>query len=144
MNRLSHTFPTLFFGKFAENTDGPNKIFFGLGTHTLPPSWGFLSHGGPNSVIWIGLPLQVVHKAIRAGYGPQQVANAIGMLARHRASSASNMTPFAVAARDSGLFFQGGKMDDITVLVSFVVAQKDLAKIKKAGAPAPAPPPIQP
>lgn len=30
------------------------------------------------------------------------------------------MTPFAVGAQQAGFFFQGGKLDDITVLVAYV------------------------
>lgn len=38
----------------------------------------------------------------------------------NRAESKTHMTPFAVGAQQAGFFFQGGKMDDVTVLVAYV------------------------
>lgn len=37
-----------------------------------------------------------------------------------RAADKQVMSPFAYAAQSVGLYYLGGKMDDITVLVSFV------------------------
>lgn len=37
-----------------------------------------------------------------------------------RAESKTHMTPFAVGAQQAGFLFQGGKLDDITVVVAYV------------------------
>ncbi|KAL5558084.1 hypothetical protein UlMin_034295 [Ulmus minor] len=61
----------------------------------------------------------VVH-AMRAGFGPQATAQKIAALARQRAQDKNRQTPFATAAQDAGYRYYGGKLDDITVVVSYV------------------------
>lgn len=63
----------------------------------------------------------VVH-AIRAGLGPQVTAQKIAALARQRALDKNRQTPFSTAAQDAGYRYYGGKLDDITVVVSYVTA----------------------
>lgn len=63
----------------------------------------------------------VVH-AVRAGLGPQVTAQKIAALARQRAQDKNRQTPFSTAAQDAGYRYYGGKLDDITVVVSYVTA----------------------
>ncbi|KAJ9177144.1 hypothetical protein P3X46_012390 [Hevea brasiliensis] len=61
----------------------------------------------------------VVH-AVRAGLGPQVTAQKIAALARQRAQDRNRQTPFSSAAQDAGFRYYGGKLDDITVVVSYI------------------------
>ncbi|CAK9142820.1 unnamed protein product [Ilex paraguariensis] len=61
----------------------------------------------------------VVH-AMRAGLGPQVTAQKIAALARQRAQDKNRQTPFSAAAQDAGFRYYGGKLDDITVVVSYI------------------------
>lgn len=61
----------------------------------------------------------VVH-AMRAGLGPQVAAQKIAALARERAQDKNRQTPFSTAAQDAGFRYYGGKLDDITVVVSYI------------------------
>ncbi|KAJ6678579.1 PROTEIN PHOSPHATASE 2C [Salix viminalis] len=61
----------------------------------------------------------VVH-AIRTGLGPEATAQKIAALARQRALDTNRQTPFSTAAQDAGYRYYGGKLDDITVVVSYV------------------------
>ncbi|KAM3295671.1 hypothetical protein ACQJBY_038146 [Aegilops geniculata] len=63
----------------------------------------------------------VVH-ATRAGLEPQVTAQKIAALARQRAQDKNRPTPFSTAAQDAGYRYYGGKLDDITVVVSYVTA----------------------
>ncbi|VVA93410.1 unnamed protein product [Arabis nemorensis] len=65
----------------------------------------------------------VVH-AVRAGIDPQVTAQKIAALARQRAQDKNRQTPFSTAAQDAGFRYYGGKLDDITVVVSYVAASK--------------------
>ncbi|KAK9947109.1 hypothetical protein M0R45_012544 [Rubus argutus] len=66
----------------------------------------------------------VVH-AMRAGLGPQVTAQKIAALARQRAQDRDRQTPFSTAAQDAGFRYYGGKLDDITVVVSYVASSSD-------------------
>ncbi|WOK91619.1 putative protein phosphatase 2C 55 [Canna indica] len=61
----------------------------------------------------------VVH-AVRAGLEPQITAQKIAALARQRAQDRNRQTPFSTAAQDAGYRYYGGKLDDITVVVSYI------------------------
>ncbi|WOH02936.1 hypothetical protein DCAR_0522326 [Daucus carota subsp. sativus] len=61
----------------------------------------------------------VVH-AVRAGFGPQVTAQKIAALARQRAQDKNRQTPFSSAAQEAGFRYYGGKLDDITVVVSYI------------------------
>lgn len=63
----------------------------------------------------------VVH-AVRARLGPQVTAQKIAALARQRAQDKNRQTPFSTAAQDAGYRYYGGKLDDITVVVSYVTS----------------------
>ncbi|KAK8694708.1 hypothetical protein V6N13_072254 [Hibiscus sabdariffa] len=61
----------------------------------------------------------VVH-GLRAGFSPQLTAKQIATLARRRAVDKNRQTPFAKAAQDAGFRYYGGKLDDITVVLSYI------------------------
>ncbi|KAK8551880.1 hypothetical protein V6N13_120311 [Hibiscus sabdariffa] len=66
----------------------------------------------------------VVH-AVRAGFGPQVTAQKIAALARERAHAKDRQTPFSTAAQDAGFRYYGGKLDDITVVVSYITSSEE-------------------
>ncbi|XP_024969309.1 probable protein phosphatase 2C 55 isoform X2 [Cynara cardunculus var. scolymus] len=66
----------------------------------------------------------VVH-AVRAGLDPQVTAQKIAALARQRAQERDRQTPFSAAAQEAGFRYYGGKLDDITVVVSYITSFKD-------------------
>ncbi|KAJ9166115.1 hypothetical protein P3X46_020906 [Hevea brasiliensis] len=66
----------------------------------------------------------VVH-ATRAALGPQVTAQKIAALARQRAQDKDRQTPFSTAAQDAGFRYYGGKLDDITVVVSYIASSED-------------------
>ncbi|KAI9113314.1 hypothetical protein K1719_015839 [Acacia pycnantha] len=66
----------------------------------------------------------VVH-AIRAGLSPQVTAQKIAALARQRAQDKDRQTPFSTAAQDAGVRYYGGKLDDTTVVVSYITSSQD-------------------
>ncbi|XP_062212790.1 probable protein phosphatase 2C 55 [Phragmites australis] len=62
----------------------------------------------------------VVVEALRVGLSPQAAAQKIAALARQRAMDKNRQSPFAAAAQEAGYRYYGGKLDDITVVVSYV------------------------
>lgn len=64
----------------------------------------------------------IVIQATRASLGPQVTAQKIAALARQRAQDRNRQTPFSAAAQDAGYRYYGGKLDDITVVVSYITA----------------------
>ncbi|KAK9066683.1 hypothetical protein SSX86_014006 [Deinandra increscens subsp. villosa] len=66
----------------------------------------------------------VVH-AMRTGLEPQATAQKIAALARQRAQEKDRQTPFSAAAQEAGFRYYGGKLDDITVVVSYITTSKD-------------------
>lgn len=68
----------------------------------------------------------VVH-AVRAGLEPQATAKKIAALARQRALERDRQTPFSAAAQEAGFRYYGGKLDDITVVVSYITSSKDVS-----------------
>ncbi|XP_059637565.1 probable protein phosphatase 2C 55 [Cornus florida] len=66
----------------------------------------------------------VVH-AMRAGLGPQVTAQKIAALARQRALDKNRQTPFSIAAQEAGIRYYGGKLDDITVVVSYITTSTE-------------------
>lgn len=67
----------------------------------------------------------VVH-ATRAGLGPQVTAQKIAALARQRAQDKNRQTPFSSAAQEAGFRYYGGKLDDITVVVSYISSDRNV------------------
>ncbi|CAI8588728.1 unnamed protein product [Vicia faba] len=62
----------------------------------------------------------VVVSSTRAGLEPQATAQKIAALAQERALDKKRHSPFSTAALESGYRFYGGKLDDITVVVSYI------------------------
>lgn len=62
----------------------------------------------------------VVVEAMRADLDPQAAAQKIAVLAQERGLDESRQTPFSVSAQQAGFRYNGGKLDDITVLVSYI------------------------
>ncbi|XP_058081882.1 probable protein phosphatase 2C 55 isoform X2 [Magnolia sinica] len=105
------------------------------GSESDPPSAGqiFTIPVAPGDVIIAGtdglfdnlynneVTAVVVH-AVRAGLGPQVTAQKIAALARQRAQDKDRQTPFSTAAQDAGYRYYGGKLDDITVVVSYITS----------------------
>ena len=67
----------------------------------------------------------VVH-ATRTGLGPEATAQKIAALARQRALDTNRQTPFSTAAQDAGYRYYGGKLDDVTVVVSYVTSSASI------------------
>ncbi|KAK9669995.1 hypothetical protein RND81_13G169100 [Saponaria officinalis] len=65
----------------------------------------------------------LVVQAMRAGLEPQVTAQNIANLAQERAKDCHRQTPFSAAAHDAGLRYVGGKLDDITVVVSYIAGE---------------------
>lgn len=63
---------------------------------------------------------EVVLHSVRAGLEPQVTAQKIAVLARQRALDRNRPTPFSTAAQEAGFRYYGGKLDDITVVVSYI------------------------
>ncbi|CAK9138775.1 unnamed protein product [Ilex paraguariensis] len=64
----------------------------------------------------------IIVGAVRAGFGPEVMAQKIAALARQRAQDRSRQTPFSIAAQEAGFRYYGGKLDDITVVVSYITS----------------------
>ena len=62
----------------------------------------------------------VVVQAVRSGLEPKTTAQKIAALARQRAIDKNRQTPFSSAAQEAGYRYHGGKLDDITVVVSYI------------------------
>ncbi|KAE8715689.1 putative protein phosphatase 2C 80 [Hibiscus syriacus] len=68
----------------------------------------------------------VVAHALRGGLSPESTAKHIATLARERAVDKNRQSPFAKAAQDAGFRYNGGKLDDITVVVSYISSSADV------------------
>ncbi|EOA13448.1 hypothetical protein CARUB_v10026491mg [Capsella rubella] len=64
----------------------------------------------------------VVVSSVRAGLDPKATAQKIADLARLRAVDKKRQSPFAAAAQEAGYRYYGGKLDDITVVVSYITS----------------------
>ncbi|CAK9324241.1 unnamed protein product [Citrullus colocynthis] len=64
----------------------------------------------------------VVVNAVRSGLEPEVTAQNIAALARQRALDRNRQTPFSAAAQEAGYRYYGGKLDDITVVVSYITS----------------------
>lgn len=69
----------------------------------------------------------VVMHSVKAGWSPKETAERIATLAHLRAQDPLRQSPFAKSAQEAGYRFWGGKMDDITVVVSYITS-KDTKK----------------
>lgn len=57
---------------------------------------------------------------------PHEIANRLASCARARGEDTQRHSPFAKAAMDAGHLYTGGKLDDITVVVSFVCSKHEI------------------
>lgn len=62
----------------------------------------------------------VVAEAVEEKLNPSDMAQKIAALARVRALDTKHPSPFSAAAQKAGYAYYGGKLDDLTVVVSFV------------------------
>ncbi|XP_057498694.1 probable protein phosphatase 2C 55 [Actinidia eriantha] len=67
----------------------------------------------------------VVHE-MKTGLSPQFIAQKIAALARYRALDRMRQTPFSAAAQDAGFRYYGGKLDDATVVVSYITSSTNM------------------
>ena len=65
----------------------------------------------------------LVAASLQAGMDPQAAAQRIAAVAQMRAKDRLYRSPFARAAEAAGYYYLGGKLDDITVVVSYVVSE---------------------
>lgn len=63
----------------------------------------------------------IVREGVLLKKSELEVASRIAQLSSAKANLSSGRTPFAVAANQAGYQFSGGKLDDISVVVGFVV-----------------------
>ncbi|KAG9451616.1 hypothetical protein H6P81_011581 [Aristolochia fimbriata] len=67
----------------------------------------------------------IISKSLQANMKPKEIARVLAMGAQERGRSSSARSPFADAAQAAGYpSFRGGKLDDVTVLVSIVQSSK--------------------
>ncbi|XP_071692672.1 probable protein phosphatase 2C 80 [Rutidosis leptorrhynchoides] len=67
----------------------------------------------------------LVVQGVRSRVSPEVMAKNIADLARVKALDRKRQSPFATAAQEAGFRYHGGKLDDITVVVSFVTRSND-------------------
>lgn len=67
----------------------------------------------------------IVGAAVTSGFSPELTAQKIAALVRRRAQDRKRQTPFSTAAQQAGFSYYGGKLDDITVIVSYVSGSTD-------------------
>lgn len=61
-------------------------------------------------------------QAVQDKLEPQATARKLASLARQRGMDKSWKSPFAAAAQEAGFYYLGGKLDDVSVVVSYVTA----------------------
>lgn len=66
-----------------------------------------------------------VNTALAQGLGPETAARRLAQLARDKSNDQVGLSPFAMAARDAGYWYRGGKLDDVTVVVSLVRPRRE-------------------
>lgn len=62
----------------------------------------------------------LVAEAVNEKLSPSDTAQKIAALARVRALDMKHPSPFSAAAQKAGYLYYGGKLDDLTVVVSYV------------------------
>ncbi|XP_020256628.1 probable protein phosphatase 2C 55 isoform X2 [Asparagus officinalis] len=65
---------------------------------------------------------EIIKQAMEVKLGPQATAQKIAALARQRGMDKACISPFAAAAQEAGYYHTGGKLDDVSVVVSYVTA----------------------
>lgn len=64
--------------------------------------------------------MAIVADAVKEGLTPEASAKKLATFARVRAVDKKQQTPFSTAAQEARYAYYGGKLDDITVVVSYV------------------------
>lgn len=67
----------------------------------------------------------LVVQGVRSRVSPEVMAKSIADMARVKALDRKRQSPFSLAAQEAGYRYHGGKLDDITVVVSFVTGSTD-------------------
>lgn len=67
----------------------------------------------------------LVVQGVRSRLSPEALAKNIAELARVKALDRKRQSPFSTAAQEAGFRYHGGKLDDITVVVSFVTGSSE-------------------
>ncbi|KAL8123809.1 putative protein phosphatase 2C 55 isoform X2 [Apium graveolens] len=62
----------------------------------------------------------IVLQGMREGLNPEALSEKLAASARERALDRHRQTPFSTAAQEAGFRYYGGKLDDITVVVSYI------------------------
>ncbi|XP_074327217.1 putative protein phosphatase 2C 55 [Apium graveolens] len=62
----------------------------------------------------------IVADGMREGLNPDVLSQRLAASAQQRAQDKYKQTPFSTAAKEEGFRYYGGKLDDITVLVSYI------------------------
>lgn len=62
----------------------------------------------------------IVLQGTREGLNPEALSEKLAASARERALDRHRQTPFSTAAQEAGFRYYGGKLDDITVVVSYI------------------------
>nr|XP_043607034.1 probable protein phosphatase 2C 80 [Erigeron canadensis] len=75
--------------------------------------------------LYINEVTALVVQGVRSRVSPEIMAKSIADLARVKALDRKRQSPFATAAQEAGFRYHGGKLDDITVVVSFVTGPTD-------------------
>lgn len=73
--------------------------------------------------------LAVVRQGRELGASEAEIAREIALSASRKANSGTASTPFADAVAKLGHMYAGGKLDDITVIVGFIVAVAPSARL---------------
>eukprot|EP01026_Neomeris_dumetosa_P034939 TRINITY_DN2796_c0_g1_i5.p2 TRINITY_DN2796_c0_g1~~TRINITY_DN2796_c0_g1_i5.p2 ORF type:complete len:356 (-),score=66.21 TRINITY_DN2796_c0_g1_i5:1076-2143(-) len=68
----------------------------------------------------------IVSMAKKQGLGPVETAERLANFAQERGFDKEYLSPFALEAQKLGHGYQGGKLDDVTVVVSYVQRQSQL------------------
>jgi len=74
---------------------------------------------------------RLVWDAKQRGASPGLAAQQLATFAAARSKDPVYLSPFAKSAREHGFYYQGGKVDDITVIVAYVTAAGDAAPVSK-------------
>ncbi|PRP87400.1 Mitochondrial catalytic protein [Planoprotostelium fungivorum] len=88
-------------------------------THGRRPS---IENTAPSSTLMSADNLEKIEKAMRSNQF--NLAEVIAKQAMQNGHSETLVTPFAKSARENGYRFSGGKLDDVTVLVSMIAPPK--------------------
>ncbi|XP_017257995.1 probable protein phosphatase 2C 80 isoform X2 [Daucus carota subsp. sativus] len=64
--------------------------------------------------------VSIVAEGMRGGLDPDALSQKLAAFAQQRALDRHKQTPFSTAAKEAGFRYYGGKLDDITVVVSYI------------------------